>query len=79
MNDAPEVSRPPHYTQGEIEHLDALRTILTADEWRGFLRGQVFKYLWRMADKGKPLEDSRKAHFYLCRLIHHLKEVQGEE
>lgn len=70
------VRAPSHYTQGEVEHLDSLRSMLTAEEWRGYLRGQVHKYIWRMAGKGSPLEDALKAEFYLRRLIEQLQQEE---
>ncbi len=61
-----EVLSPTHYTQGEIECIDAIRAQLTEDEWRGFLRGQVAKYTWRLGRKGE--RDAEKVLFYACML-----------
>ena len=58
------VSHPPHYTQGKIEVLDFI-----LDQEFGYLAGNVVKYLSRYRHKGKPVEDLRKAEFYLKRLI----------
>lgn len=63
------VNRPSHYTTGAIECIDALEASMTPIEYAGFLKGQVFKYLWRYRLKGKPVEDLKKARFYLDRLI----------
>lgn len=63
------VNRPSHYTAGKIECIDAIEESMTADEYAGFLKGQVIKYLWRYRLKGKPVEDLKKARFYLDRLI----------
>ena len=41
---------------------------LTPEEWRGYLKGQVFKYLWRSNLKGRRDEDFNKAQWYLSRL-----------
>jgi len=54
---------PEHY-KSDIECIDAIRAQLTDDEWRGFLRGQVAKYCWRMGRKGSALEDAEKLHWY---------------
>ena len=64
------VNKPPHYTQGKIEVLDFI-----LDQKFGYLDGQVIKYLCRYRHKGKPLEDLRKASFYLNRLIRLLDEA----
>lgn len=41
-----------HYRQGEIECIDAIRAALTDEEWRGFCKGNVLKYVWREKHKG---------------------------
>jgi len=38
------------------------------------LSWQVVKYIWRHPFKNKPLEDLKKAQFYLNRLISHYEE-----
>jgi hypothetical protein len=58
------VNHPPHYTTGQIETLDYI-----LDKCFGYLDGQVIKYISRFRYKGAPLEDLRKAQFYLNRLI----------
>jgi len=45
------VERPAHYLRGEIECVDAIRAQLTESEWRGYLRGQICKYNWRLGSK----------------------------
>ena len=62
------VSHPAHYTSGGIECIDAMKSALTPDEFRGYLRGNAVKYLWRYDRKGEPVEDLRKAAWYLDRL-----------
>lgn len=62
------VTRPVHYTVGKIECIDAMRSMLSADEYIGFLRGNIFKYQWRYRMKN-GLEDLRKAQWYLDRLL----------
>lgn len=62
------VSHPPHYTGGGIECIDAMEAALTPEEFRGYLRGNCIKYLWRYDRKGEPVEDLRKAAWYLDRL-----------
>lgn len=59
---------PFHYRQGEIEAIDAIEAALSANEFRGYLKGNVMKYVWREAHKGGP-EDLRKAQWYLDRLV----------
>lgn len=45
------VERPPHYLRGEMQCIDAIRAQLTEAEWRGYLRGQIAKYNWRLGAK----------------------------
>jgi hypothetical protein len=37
-------------------------------EFKGYLKGNAMKYLWRYDYKGKPVEDLKKAQWYLARL-----------
>lgn len=71
-----QVNHPSHYTNGGIECIDAIRASMTTDEYRGMLKGNTMKYLWRYRLKGKPVQDLEKALWYLSRLIELEKEVQ---
>ena len=62
------VNSPAHYASGDIECIDAISASMTDDEFRGYLKGNVMKYLWRYENKGKPEEDLAKAEWYLHRL-----------
>lgn len=63
------VNNPKHYTFGEVECLDAIESALTPEEYRGYLKGVIIKYIWRSELKGEPIQDILKAEFYLKRLI----------
>lgn len=67
MSDDP-VNAPPHYRQGEVECIDAIRAALTPEEWRGYCKGNVLKYLWRSNHKNSLEVDIAKAKWYLARL-----------
>jgi hypothetical protein len=63
------VNRPPHYTSGPkcscgktIECIDVVND-------KGFLIGNVIKYLWRCDAKGSPIQDLKKAAWYLQKEI----------
>jgi len=58
------VISPPHYTAGGIETIDFIRAKLTPDEFRGYLKGSIIKYLSRANLKGNEEQDYRKASFY---------------
>ena len=63
------VNSPGHYRQGGIEAIDAIQASMTREEFKGYLKGNAQKYLWRYRHKGKPAEDLRKAKWYLDRLL----------
>ena len=58
------VSAPTHYTSGNIECIDAIRSALTEEQFRGYCKGNVLKYTWREKLKGGD-EDLKKALQYL--------------
>jgi hypothetical protein len=60
------VSAPPHYRQGDIECIDAIRAALTEEEFRGYCKGNALKYIWRERHKGGD-ESVAKAEWYLER------------
>ena len=62
------INNPTHYTNGNIECLDAMQAMLSPDEFIGFLRGNIFKYQWRYKLKN-GVEDLKKAQFYQNKLI----------
>lgn len=66
------VNQPPHYTQGDIECIDAIKSALGQEGFCNFLRGQIIKYTWRMGLKGDAFEDSQKCEWYLRRLCEEL-------
>ncbi len=68
------VNRPSHYTQGNIEAIDAIESALGREGFIAFLRGQVIKYQWRLTHKGNPAQDAAKAKWYGDRLAALLEE-----
>ena len=66
------VEHPSHYCRGGIECIDAIEASLGKDEFTGFLRGNIIKYIWRYKDKN-GLEDLKKAQWYLNKLIEVVK------
>ena len=60
-------NKPPvaHYNRGSVQFIDYLEGSFTPDEYRGFLKGQVIKYISRYRYKGSPAEDLLKARQYL--------------
>ncbi len=62
------VNHAPHYTNGDIECIDAMKASMSHIEFCGYLKGNVTKYLWRYREKGKAIQDIDKALWYLNRL-----------
>ena len=62
------VQRPAHYNAGDIECIVAMQSMLTPEEFRGYLRGNSFKYRWRYPDKN-GIEDLLKAEWYETKLL----------
>lgn len=63
------VNRPSHYTDGSIECIDAIKASMSTEAFLGFLKGNVQKYMWRYEKKVAPVEDLKKAQWYLSKLI----------
>ena len=59
-----DVNNPDHYTVGGYEALDVIKAKLTPEEYRGFLKGNILKYLMRANYKGTHDKDCRKGRFY---------------
>ena len=62
------VNHPSHYNDGGLECIEAIEAQLTPEEYRGYLKGNVAKYVWREKHKG-GIESLKKAQWYLTRLI----------
>lgn len=63
------VNHPAHYKVGGIETIDYIEAKLTPEEFRGYLKGNVLKYLSRAGNKGNYEEDLLKARWYMNREI----------
>jgi hypothetical protein len=62
------VNKPVHYASGTIECIDAMKASMNPAAFKGFLKGNVQKYVWRYEAKG-GVESLQKAQWYLNRLI----------
>jgi hypothetical protein len=65
---------PDHYKQGGIECIEAMKASMTQEQFHGYLKGQVIKYLWRLGLKDSAVQDARKAAWYLDRMIMELAD-----
>lgn len=61
------INHPNHY-QGDIETIDYIKDKLTDEEFRGFVKGNILKYISREHLKNGD-EDLKKSDWYLNELI----------
>lgn len=71
------VNSPSHYTGGDIECVDAIKSALGSEGFVAFARGNAIKYLWRMMDKHDDCAtDARKAAKYIQWMIEELDDTK---
>jgi hypothetical protein len=68
------VGAPKHYNTGNIECIDAIEESMSSVAFKGYLKGNCMKYLWRYDYKGKQVEDLQKAGWYLNKLTETVTE-----
>lgn len=68
------IDHPSHYNIGTIETIDYLESLGIAED---FCVGNTIKYLSRYKHKEKPLEDLKKALWYLGRVISKREEDES--
>ena len=62
------IQKPIHYASSSIECIEAIKAQLTEEEYIGFCKGNIAKYLWREKQKG-GIESVKKAQYYLRELL----------
>jgi|APGre2960657373_1045057.scaffolds.fasta_scaffold01840_5 hypothetical protein len=60
------VNHPSHYNQGKIEVIDYIEDLGMGED---FCAGNAIKYISRYKYKENPLEDLKKARWYIDRII----------
>lgn len=64
------VDHPPHYNKGNIETIEYIVDVLGKEGAIDYCHGNILKYTGtRLHEKGKPVEDARKAIWYLNKLV----------
>lgn len=58
------VNHPDHYKVGGIETIDVIEAKLSPEEFAGFCRGNMLKYIARAGHKDDAGQDMRKALWY---------------
>jgi Protein of unknwon function (DUF3310) len=62
-----------HYLKKTIQPWAAMEAWMSKEQFYGYLRGNVIKYVARCDDKG-GVEDLKKAQHYLTKLIEFVNE-----
>jgi hypothetical protein len=62
------VNSPSHYAQWSIECIQGIEASMSGEAFKGFLKGNCQKYLWRYQLKNGK-QDLLKCQWYLNRLI----------
>jgi len=66
---------PDYYKNKAIETIEVIRNELTSDEFRGYLKGVILKYLSRHRLKN-GVEDLKKAQWYMNYLVKFEQEME---
>jgi hypothetical protein len=70
------VTKPKHYNTGGIEAIDYIKQQL-GDGFIEYCEGNALKYLHRWRYKEHPVQDLRKARWYLDKMIEATEEVNS--
>lgn len=64
---ADSVNNPTHYS-GEVECIEAIKSSMTNESFKGYLKGNIIKYIWRYERKNGT-EDLLKCQWYVNKLV----------
>lgn len=78
------VNNPSHYQARDgsgLECIDCIKAALDMDQFEGYLKGNVIKYIFRAGRKKDSAwaTDLRKAQWYANRLCEHILDVGSDE
>jgi hypothetical protein len=65
---------PDHYKKQGFEAIDVIRSVLTEEQYTGYLIGNSLKYLLRINDKDTPVMNLGKSCWYSSRAEEFLKD-----
>ena len=69
------VNKPAHYNlSGGIECIDYIKQVLGTDGFIAYCHGNMIKYQHRHKYKTDPVEDMKKAQWYLNKMLETMKE-----
>jgi hypothetical protein len=65
---------PDHYKKKDFEAIDVIKSVLTEEQFTGYLIGNSLKYLLRVNDKDTVEMNISKAEWYASRLEKELEK-----
>tara|TARA_R110000823_G_scaffold192419_1_gene324006 strand:+ start:276 stop:572 length:297 start_codon:yes stop_codon:yes gene_type:complete len=69
------VDKPAHYNLGDgVECIDYIKQVLGLDGFISYCHGNMLKYQHRHRYKNNPVEDMKKAQWYLNKMLEAMKE-----
>lgn len=71
------INHPNHYTAYSREVIDTMQGDMTPEEFTGYLKGNVIKYISRYQGKN-GVEDLNKAIWYITKLRDFVKDTKDE-
>jgi hypothetical protein len=72
------VNKPLHYNFGNIETIDYIVDVLGPYDAIHYCHGNLIKYTGsRLWNKNNPIEDAKKARWYLDKMIELMEETKG--
>lgn len=77
IEDRKVINHPKRYggENNPYECIKVLKAWLTPEEYAGFLKGNVIKYLCRCGKKDEALQELKKSEWYLEKLIELEEEI----
>ena len=79
MREEDMINRPPHYADGQIETIDYIVDVLGEYDAIHYCHGNVIKYTGsRLWSKGKPIEDAKKAIWYLNKMVELMEKTKDK-
>lgn len=73
VKDSDPIKKPSHYMHGGLETKQIIKALLTPEEYRGYCKGNIIKYMDRAPYKGQTEQDYGKRKEY----FDWLTEVEG--
>ena len=65
---------PEHYQKQDFEAIEVIKSVLTPEQYAGYLIGNSLKYLLRVNDKDTVQMNIGKAEWYASRLEQELEK-----